>query len=312
MKNKVFFIVAIVVFYFVAFAGLKSDFDNHRPNEQGIEQKRINFEKNWSNFYNALDLFLAYTSNTNMSKFKYRQAAITLMKYYIEDPNKEKVSAKQMKFLLEEQRLLNEAIQKNPNNADLLALLGSIYLITDSKDKGLSYIEKASKINPETYTALFAYSNAMDGKHKKAYELYTTGLTYNPYDNEAWLLKAETCISLGKKDEAIQICKKLSTVKGYENDSTSLAYYCLKNKDASDSEIIQAIAPNDVNKPYQKTYAKLAKEMITNSSHVRHGNMMAQKAISINPIDISTYITITGAYMELANKTFLNKILAAS
>lgn len=277
-----------------------------------IDALKSRFDKDWSNLDVALKLFSAYVSVNYNSEYKYRQAAIVIIKNYIETFNLEEkpvLTQEQYDFINSYYENLKIQLDKYPNNADILALISSISLLAGSVDESYEYAKRAYEINPVLYSAVYANISSLKGNFKEAYSLLNETIRYMPLDYDSRLKKAEICLVLGKIDETVEICKSLVSLNKKKLDAISLLYYCLEKKGASDSEIIKAIAPEDVNQPYEKVYTKIAAMLITQSSHIGNGRSMTERAIKINPGDTNIYLKIADAYRQINKFDAANDLL---
>ena len=87
--------------------------------------------------------------------------------------------------------------EKNPNDTDVLFIMGSIYYILEDAKKALDYFDKLLQIKE--------------------------------YDTEALLLKAHIHLFLKEKNETINCCNKILKVDPKNNDAQKIVDYFEEN-----------------------------------------------------------------------------------
>lgn len=262
------------------------------------------FDNNWNDYNSAYSLFRYYLAQGKYSPVNYKNAALVLinMNSVLRD-GAQVLPPEQLQYYQTLKRTLeNKTSQKNYQGANYMALLSGLEELLGDHGKALQYSSMAAKYNPKLYLPLEAYFEQLSGNTEKADSLYKQMPNVKSLDAESLLSKAANDVEMGKKDEALKICRDLINANQRVNDAISLAYYCFLHNNASNAEIIAFLEPNNINTPYEKIYTKYARELLVNSSHKRHAELMMQEAIKINPNDINIYLTMADAYNQIGDK----------
>lgn len=150
--------------------------------------------KNWQSALDSLSTALALNPDD-------RIVALLLSDLY----------ANQLKDTVRAREILDEMVRKNPNDASLLARLGSIYSLEGDFDKANEYLEKALAIDPDAgnYKTLLARTKLSLGDPESAIDLFKSVSSSSDNLDQAdfWLIL--TYAKERKFDEAIALADQL-------------------------------------------------------------------------------------------------------
>ncbi|MEE2753416.1 MAG: tetratricopeptide repeat protein [Candidatus Latescibacterota bacterium] len=107
------------------------------------------------------------------------------------------------------------ALEVNPDDGKVLALVGGIFTDMQNYDKAVEYLEKALEKNPDNSETIFNLANAYMGQDnlEKAEALFAKTLETNPDDFQALYQLGSIYDSSKKFDEAIDAFKKVVDLK---------------------------------------------------------------------------------------------------
>ncbi|WP_169449736.1 tetratricopeptide repeat protein [Oceanospirillum beijerinckii] len=101
---------------------------------------------------------------------------------------------------------LEDGLKKYPSNAELLALISSMYLNTGKIKEGMEYAQSAISTNPRSSVAYLSYASALNQCNQvtEALAACEASLSLYPEQPEALLLKASIQARLNQNELAIQ------------------------------------------------------------------------------------------------------------
>ena len=128
-------------------------------------------------------------------------------------------------------RILEEIIQKYPNEKNILLTLGIIYHGLDRYDDALEVLSSALNLDPNYGSALnmIAYVYSHMGDYEKALEYFEKYIAASPGDPNPYDSMAETYFRMGRLDDSIETFQKALEIVPNFGSSIRIAYiYALK------------------------------------------------------------------------------------
>jgi tetratricopeptide (TPR) repeat protein len=202
--------------------------------------------------------------------------------------------------LVQAETLGIQALQKSPNNADTLHLLGLIAMTSDQLNIAIDYFVKAIKNNPNKDIYYYDLGNAFaaSGLLKPAIERYKKSLELNPGFAEACNNMGNVLFDSGMKEVAVEYYKKAIALK----PGDALNYFnlgnTLNNMGMSDEAIECYKKATDLNPNDYDSYNNLGIVFAAE-------NMMSdavdnfRKAILLNPGFSKPYTNIGKIHADL-------------
>lgn len=107
------------------------------------------------------------------------------------------------------------ALKINPNDPQILALVGGIYADLRDFEQAVTYLERAFEANPEDEDVKFNLANAYlgAGSLEDAESLFVKSVEANPNDHQALYLLGSILDQTGKYDDAIGALEKVVGLK---------------------------------------------------------------------------------------------------
>lgn len=157
--------------------------------------------------------------------------------------------------------LLEEGIQKDPNNAALYAAVGESYIKADNLHQANLAYEKASRLTPEgTYDDRYAYVLYKQGNRKKAIQVLLNLLQLNPGNAKHQFMVGTLYQELGQSELALPYLRAAERLNPSSSDvqyNLGLAYEQYGQKDLAKRHYQKALEISPGSRDLQEALNRL-------------------------------------------------------
>ena len=198
--------------------------------------------------------------------------------------------------------LLDQTLQKDPENSSAIALQSIIAVTKNRQGKAFSLAQKAVSLDPQSATAQIALSYAYQSQFKIAEALTATkeAVRLSPDNALAWARLAELHLANGERTDALKSAEKAQSLNpALGRTQTVLGFNYLAQIDIAQAKtaFVQAIKLNSAD-PLAHLGLGLAK---IRKGAIEEGTRDIETAVSLDPDNAIMRSYLGKAYYELRN-----------
>lgn len=205
-------------------------------------------------------------------------------------------------ILLSLEKVWQQKLMQNPNDAEAHANLGVVYQKQGKYDWAMSEYKKAEAINPSNVTTrlnlgtLYQYQKNYDG----AIAAYNSILQLYPNHAQAHIYKAQCLKELGRTQDAISEYK-LAMSYDPQNTSARAEMFDLLKSTMPTEQILAYLYQNVQNQPMNAdTYYDFAYEL-HKANKLDDAIVYYNETIKLNPANVDSYINLSQVYRQKNN-----------